>query len=160
MPEEMLIDDSPPGMMNFTRFWKDFSAKFNAVDTAAIKMITPDSIWLWGDRTSRKDFITRYATSYTAANFRGLLDTTIFQCEVTGCNPSLPLADLIPRRNTGYRYNCWKVTTINDTVNSTVEAIIFRFAETTKGYRLEEINYGNYYLIDDKPLNDTIPKHK
>ncbi len=144
-------------MGDIINFWKDFSVKFNSLDTAAIKQISLDSVWLWGDKISSQNFIKRYASGYSISDFRGILDLNNTSYGSIGCYPSPPIADAI-KQEYDDAFDCKEVTIINDTVGSTVEAKKFTFVKTTVGYRL--LGIGNYpYPIgyyNSSPVDTTV----
>jgi hypothetical protein len=139
------------------RFWKDFSIKFNSLDTAAIKQIILDSVWLWGDNISSQNFIKRYASGYSISEFRGILDLNNTSYGSIGCYPSPPVAEAIKQEYSD-AFSCKQVTIINDTVGSTVNAIKFSFLETTRGYRLSGINNYPYPVgyYNSSPVDTTV----
>ena len=138
-------------------FWKDFSIKFNLLDTADVRKISLDSIWLWGEYISSKEFIKRYYSGYSSADFSGILDTNKIRYSSIGCHPDPPVKEAIKKQYSD-AFNCRQVTIIRDTIGSIAKGIEFTFLETTKGYRLFGINYASYYWRMDNSMVDTTTK--
>jgi len=140
-------------------FWKDFSIKFKSLDTAAIRRISLDSVWLWGEIVSSKDFIKRYTSIYSSTDFRGILDLNNTSYGSIGCLPSPPISDAIKREDSD-AFSCKEVTIIKDTIGSTVKAIQFTFLETTVGYRLVGIDDYPYPIgyFNSPPVDTTTKK--
>ena len=151
--QEMTLVDFPVTRA-FINFWKDFSIKFNSLDTTSIKIITLDSIWLWGDKISSKEFIRRYYKGYSASNFAGILDTNMVMYSSIGCHPSPPIAQAI-RRQYSDAFNCENVLVVQDTTGSVVNGIKFSFLQTTKGYRLFSVEYSSSYWRYDNSIDTT-----
>jgi hypothetical protein len=141
-PKKLVVVEIPSDKALIS-FWKDFSIKFNSLDTAAIIRISLDSVWLWGDIVSSEDFIKRYASGYSSTDFRGILDLNNTSYGSIGCHPSPPIAQAIKQEYSD-AFSCKEVTIINDTIESTVKATKFTFLETTVGYRLFGIDNFSY----------------
>jgi hypothetical protein len=136
-------------------FWKDFSIKFDLLDTAYVRKISLDSIWLWGEHISCNKFIKRYYSGYSSTDFSGILDTNRIRYSSIGCHPNPPIKEAI-KKQYGDAFECRQVTIIRDTIGSIVKGIEFTFLETTRGYRLWGINYDSYYWRMDNSIIDTI----
>jgi hypothetical protein len=145
----------------FINFWKEFSIEFDSLDTANVKKVTLDTIWLWGERVSRTDFIKRYFIGYSNSGFsRIILDTNKTDYSGIGCVPSPPVKDAVKDLNQpkiiGETFNCREVT-IRDTLGAAADALQFTFLETTTGYRLFGASLYTYSLSSRNPMVDTIP---
>lgn len=138
-------------------FWKDFSIKFNLLDTADIRKISLDSIWLWGEHISSTEFIKRYYNGYSSTKFPGILDTNKIRYSSIGCYPAPPIKEAI-KKEYDNTFRCRQIAIIKDTIGPTVKGIEFTFLETTKGYRLFGINYASYYWRMDNSIVDTTTK--
>ncbi len=153
-----LVD--PPENKEFVTFWKEFSLKFNSLDTVSIKRISLDSIWLWGDHVSSRNFIRRYYDGYAKTDLSMvILDTNKTSYSWIGCNPSPPVENAVKdydvqRKKYMDACNCMEAT-INDTIGSTINASKFTFLETTKGYRIFGITSYSHSWTDAIPLVDT-----
>lgn len=148
----------------FINFWKDFSLKFNSLDSESIKKITLDTIWLWGDRVSSMDFIKRYHDSYSSSDLpKIILDTNKTSYSWIGCHPVSPINNAVKDYDEitkKYRNacNCMEAT-INDTIGSAVNAYKFTFLETTKGYRIFGItSYSHSWAPANSSVDTTTVK--
>jgi hypothetical protein len=144
----------PPERRAFINFWKGFSVKFDSHDTAAVSTLILDSVWLWGDKISSKEFIQRYRDGYSSVDFVGILDTTKTKYSSIGCHPSPPIKEAIKRQYSN-SFNCDQVLVIQDTVGSIVNGIEFTFLQTSKGHRLFGIKYFSSYWRYDNAETDT-----
>lgn len=138
----------------FIDFWKGFSIKFNSLDTALVRSIALDSIWLWGDFVTSNEFITRYYSGYSDSDFLGILDTNKIRYGSIGCYTNPTIKDAIQREDSK-AFNCMEAAIIQDTVGSIINGIEFSFLETSKGYRLFGIEHASYYWRMDNSLVDT-----
>ncbi|MBK6825896.1 MAG: hypothetical protein IPG86_03000 [Chitinophagaceae bacterium] len=143
-----------PETRAFINFWIEFSSKYNSLDTTSIKSIALDSIWLWGEITSSKEFMNRYYTGYSTSKFAGILDTNKAVYSSIGCHPSPPVADAI-KRQYSKACNCETVLVVQDTTGSLVNGIEFSFLQTSKGYRLFGLQYSSRYWRFDNSIVDT-----
>jgi hypothetical protein len=151
---EMILQESPVDRF-LVNFWKDFSANFNARDTAEVRKVSLDSIWLWGDHIGSNEFIRRYYKGYSSADFVGILDTNKIRYSSIGCHPSPKLEEAVKLKYSD-ACNCQTITISKDTVGSVVEGMEFTFLETTTGYRLFGINHSSYYWRYDSMVDTTI----
>ncbi len=133
-----------PEKRAFINFWKGFSTKFNSLDTATIRVMTLDSIWLWGDKIPSTEFLRRYHDGYSISDFIGILDTNKVMYSSIGCDPSPHIKEAI-RQQYSKAFNCDQVLLVQDTAGSIVNGIEFSFLQTTKGYRLFGIKYSSRY---------------
>jgi hypothetical protein len=139
-------------------FWKEFSAKFNSLDTAAVRKVSLDSIWLWGDHIASDEFINRYYSGYSSSDFLGILDTNKIIYSSIGCHPSPIVKEAVKQQNSD-AFKCRKIAIITDTVGSIGKGIEFSFLETTNGYRLFGISYTSYFwrmygMVDTTTTNE------
>lgn len=135
-------------------FWKDFSTIFNSLDTALVRKVSLDSIWLWGDHISSSEFINRYYKGYSSSDFLGILDTSKIRYSSIGCYPSPPIKEAVKRQYSD-AFNCEQILIIKDTLGSIVKGIEFTFLETTQGYRLFGIDYTSYFWRRDSMVDTT-----
>ena len=154
-PKTVIIQEIElPETREFINFWKDFSIKFNSMDTGAIRKVTLDTIWLWGDRVPSIDFIERYFSNYSSTDFsRIILDTTKTSYSSIGCHPSPPVDGAIKLEYSD-AFNCQEVT-IKDTIGTTVDVLEFTFLKTTNAYKLFGIKRYDYSLSQVDPMIDT-----
>lgn len=132
-----------PETREFKNFWKEFSVKFNSLDTAAVKKTFLDTVWLWGARVSSADFINRHFDNYLNTDISEIiLDTTKTSYSSIGCHPSPPVEEAI-QQEYGNAFDCQEVN-IRDTIGSVVNSIEFTFLRTTKGYKLFGLKRYNY----------------
>ncbi len=150
-----VLNDIPenPALINF---WKDFSVKFNRSDSAALREITLDSIWLWREKVSCNEFLKRYHSGYSPTKFPGITDTNNVRYSTIGCYPT-PMVKEAIKQQYNDAYNCRQVEIINDTIGSVVQGTEFTFLETSIGYRLFGINSFSYPLHKENTLVDTTP---
>ena len=151
---EMILQESPVDRF-LVNFWKDFSAKFNARDTAEVRKVSLDSIWLWGDHIGSNEFIRRYYKGYSGADFSGILDTNKIRYGSIGCHPGPKVKDAVKLEYSD-ACNCQTIIISQDTVDAIVKGMEFTFLETTKGYRLFGINHSSYYWRYDNMVDTTI----
>ena len=144
----------PPERRALINFWKEFSIKFNSLDTASVRSIALDSIWLWGDKISSKEFMQRYYKGYSDSLFSGILDTNKIIYSSIGCHPSPAIAEAI-RRQYSDAFNCEEVLIVQDTTGSVVNGIGFSFLQTSEGYRLFSLKYSSSYWRYDNPVDTT-----
>jgi hypothetical protein len=150
---EVTIVEIPPDKV-VVDFWKDFSIKFNSKDTVYLRIITLDSIWLWNDKISSNEFLSRYSKGYSSSDFEGILDSNRIEFSEVGCHPSPPIKEAIKQEYTK-AFQCDQVLIIQDTAGSLVNGIKFSFLKTTKGYRLFGIEYSSSYWRYDFDGIDT-----
>jgi hypothetical protein len=126
-PKTVIIQEIEiPESREFIDFWKNFSIKFDSLDTIAIRNFALDSVWLWGDHISSNEFINRYYTGYLNSDFSGILDTNKVKYSSIGCHPSPPIEEAI-KRDYSDAYNCDQVLVVQDTTGSVVSGIEFSF---------------------------------
>ena len=148
-----------PETKRFINFWRDFSQKFNSLDTASVKKISLDTIWLWGEKISSEIFIKRYWVGYSSSGFsKFILDSNKTTYSSIGCHPSPPVKEAI-KREYGDACNCQQVI-INDTVGLEINALEFSFLNTTKGYLLFGIKNYSYNWSRVNSMVDTTEAEK
>ena len=154
-PKKVILKEIElPETRKLINFWKDFSIKFNSLDTAAVRSVALDSIWLWGDHISSSEFINRYYTGYSSSDFSGILDTNKVKYSSIGCYPSPPVKEAIKQQYAD-AFSCEQVLVIKDTLGSIVKGIEFSFLQTSKGYRLFGIQNSSSYWRFGNSVADT-----
>jgi hypothetical protein len=138
------------------KFWRDFSVRFDSKDTALIKAIVLDTVWLWDKKVSSKEFLSRYTKGYTSSDISGILDTNRVIYGSIGCTPYLPVKDAIKRFDSD-ACNCSEILVVRDSAGPLVYGAEFTFLETLTGYRLLGIKHASRYWRFDDNNADTIP---
>lgn len=151
---EEFITEELPERRALINFWKTFSKQFNSRDTAAIRSIALDSIWLWGDKVSANEFMQRYYKGYTDSDFFGILDTNKVMYSSIGCHTSQVVKDAV-RPEYPDAFNCEQVLIVQDTTGSVVNGIEFSFLQTTKGYLLFGLKYSSSYWSYNSKVDTT-----
>jgi hypothetical protein len=156
--EEITLTETPEDR-SLINFWREFSVKFNSLDTSALRKVSLDSIWLWGDHISSNEFIKRYHSGYpNSTDFSGLLDTNKIRYSTVGCYPNPPVKEAIKVKYDN-AFKCRQIAVITDTLGSLVKGVEFSFLVTTKGYRLFALDYCTYYWRFDNSIIDTTTKN-
>jgi hypothetical protein len=133
-----------PETSAFILFWRDFSLKFNSLDTASTRKITLDSIWLWGVHVSSAEFMKRYYNGYSNSDLpKMILDVKNTSYGSVGYLPDPPVGGAIVKGKDGNFFSC-KEATIRDTIGAEVTTLEFTFLQTTRGYKLFGISFYTY----------------
>lgn len=138
----VVLDEVAPDS-SLVNFWTEFSRRFNSVDTAYVGELALDTVWLWGERVGKRDFIKRYRDGYSQSGIsRVILDSQKITYSSISCRP-FPIVKEAVRRGIHGAYDCKQVILL-DTIGSKIVAIEFDLLNTKGGYRIFGIERYNY----------------